>query len=120
MPCNGTIRGAEARDVTAMVELSEQKRLEYQAYEPRFWRKAADSREKQTPYLERLLTGERTLAFVHERDAGIDGFIIGALMDAPPVYDPAAIPRVSGPMIYAIPGFSTTLMHSSSFWSKVR
>lgn len=91
MPGEGTIRGAEGRDVPAMVELSEQKRLEYQGYEPRFWRKAADSREKQTPYFERLLTGERAIALVHERDGTIDGFIIGTLMEAPPVYDPGGL-----------------------------
>jgi hypothetical protein len=88
---DGAIRRAEAGDVPVMVALSEKKRLEYQAYEPRFWRKAADSREKQTPFFERLLTGDRTIALIHEREGVVDAFIIGTLMEAPPVYDPGGL-----------------------------
>jgi hypothetical protein len=32
-----------------MVKLSEQKHDEHQAYQPTFWRKATDAREKQIP-----------------------------------------------------------------------
>jgi GNAT superfamily N-acetyltransferase len=91
MPGEGVIRRAEARDVAAMVELSERKRLEYQSYEPRFWRKAADSREKQTPHFERVLSGEQAIAFVHEGQGEVDGFIVGVLVEAPPVYDPGGL-----------------------------
>lgn len=87
----GTTRAATPSDVPRMVDLSEQKRSEYAAHEPVFWRKAADSREKQTPYFETLLSRESVIALVHERGGAIDGFLIAALVPAPPVYDPGGL-----------------------------
>ena len=37
------IQPATADDVPALVALSESKRTQYAAYQPQFWRKAADS-----------------------------------------------------------------------------
>jgi GNAT superfamily N-acetyltransferase len=91
MSADGTIRKAGTADVARMVELSEEKRLQYQAYQPRFWRKAPDSQEKQLPHFERVLAADRVIALVHERDGGIDGFVIATLLDAPPVYDPGGL-----------------------------
>jgi GNAT superfamily N-acetyltransferase len=91
MPTDGTIRRARTADVSRLVDLSEEKRLQYQAYQPRFWRKAPDSREKQLPYFERILAADRVSALVHERDGAIDGFVIATLLDAPPVYDPGGL-----------------------------
>src|SRR4051794_11746834 len=91
MPADGTIRKAGSADIARMVELSEQKRLQYQAYQPRFWRKAPDSREKQLLHFERIVAADRTIALVHEWDGGIDGFVIATLLDAPPVYDPGGL-----------------------------
>jgi|SRR5947209_13355041 len=82
------IRHARREDAPAMVDLSERKRIEYQGYQPRFWRKAADSRAKQLPFFERLIESDRVIALVHEEAGSIDGFVIASLMDAPPVYDP--------------------------------
>jgi hypothetical protein len=87
----GSIRKAQQGDAPRMVDLSEQKRLEYQAYQPRFWRKAADSREKQLPFFKRLVESDRVIALVHERAGMVDGFVIASLMDAPPVYDPGGL-----------------------------
>ena len=81
-------RKAESSDVERMVELSEQKRLQYQAYQPVFWRKAADSAEKQRAFLGRLLERDNVIGMVYERDGVVEGFIIGSLVPAPPVYDP--------------------------------
>lgn len=80
------IRKAQATDVSAMVELSEQKRLQYQDYQPLFWRKAADSREKQTPFMTAMIIRENVIARVHERAGMIDGFVIASLVPSPPVY----------------------------------
>jgi GNAT superfamily N-acetyltransferase len=88
---NGVIRAARPDDVSAMVDLSEQKRIQYEPYNPTFHRKAPDSWEKQTPFFESLLTRERIIALVHEQDGRIDGFVIAALVDAPPVYDPGGL-----------------------------
>ena len=82
------IRKATQEDVPAMVELAEQRRVQYQQYQPTFWRKAADSREKHTPFLSKLVQDERVVALVSERNGVIDGFLIATLVPAPPVYDP--------------------------------
>jgi GNAT superfamily N-acetyltransferase len=87
----GSIRKAQASDVDRMVELSEQKRIEYQAYQPTFWRKASNSREKQAPFLTRLIDRDNVIALVHEREGAVDGFLIAALVEAPPVYDPGGL-----------------------------
>ena len=82
------IRKATQDDVSAMVELAEQRRIQYQQYQPTFWRKAADSRERHTPFLSKLVQDERVVALVSERNGAIDGFLIATLVPAPPVYDP--------------------------------
>jgi GNAT superfamily N-acetyltransferase len=84
-----------------MVDLSEQKRLQYQSYQPTFWRKAADSREKQLPHLERQLSSDRAIALVHEQDGAIDGFLIATLIEAPPVYDPGGLTCVIDDFVVA-------------------
>jgi hypothetical protein len=83
-----SIRLARKEDVPAMVDLSERKRSEYQGYQPRFWRKAVDSREKQLPFFERLIESDRVIALVHEQSGSLNGFVIASLVEAPPVYDP--------------------------------
>lgn len=81
------IRKATQQDVPTMVELAEQRHIQYQQYQPTFWRKAADSREKHTPFLSKLVQDERVVALVSERNGVVDGFLIATLVPAPPVYD---------------------------------
>ena len=85
---NGAIRYAQLIDIPYMVELSEQKRLQYQSYQPTFWRKAKNSRQVQLPYLEELVSKENIIALVYEQDGQIKGFVIAMLHSAPPVYEP--------------------------------
>ena len=82
------IRKAEPGDVVAMIALAEARRHQYQQYQPVFWRKAPDSAEKQSPFLTQQLSSERVIARVFEREGRIDGFVIGQLVPAPPVYAP--------------------------------
>lgn len=82
-----SIRKARLADVPMMVALSEQRRLQYQSYQPLFWRKAADSREKQSPFLAQQLSRENVIALVHQRAEIIDGFVLATLVPSPPVYD---------------------------------
>jgi hypothetical protein len=97
------IRKAGPADVPRMVDLSEQKRLQYQSCQPAFWRKAAGSREKQIPHFERVVGSDRTIALVHERAGTIDGFVIATLVDAPPVYDPGGLTCVIDDFVVADP-----------------
>ena len=82
------IRKATVSDVGRMVELSEEKRIEYAEYSPVFWRKADDSAEKQAPFLSYQIEQERNIVLVAEADGAIVGFVIASIGDAPPVYNP--------------------------------
>ena len=85
------IRAARADDITALVELSERKREQYERFQPVFWRKAADSRERHTTYLAGLLARGQHLALVSVTAGALDGFLIAELRPAPPVYDPGGL-----------------------------
>lgn len=100
-----TIRKATQDDVVAMVELAEQRRVQYQNYQPRFWRKAVDSREKHAPFLSKLVQDERVVALVSELEGSVNGFLIATLVPAPPVYD-------TGGMTCSIDDFSGLQMVS--------
>lgn len=73
------IRQAILNDVPSMVDLSEAVRSRYETYQPRFWRKAQDSRGKQTSYFESQLQNERMAMLVHETSGTVDGFVIANL-----------------------------------------
>lgn len=70
------IRLAEPADVPAMVALFEENRERYQTYQPVFWRKAADSAQRQTPYLKSLIEGKAQIVLVHASGGKIDGAIV--------------------------------------------
>lgn len=91
MPKQLKIQPAQDVHVPAMVALSEQKRTEYAAYQPVFWRKAANSAAAQTPYFQRLLTQENVLALVALQGGAVAGFVIAALVPAPAVYNPGGL-----------------------------
>ena len=103
------VRKATAADVPAILAIAEAKREQYQRYQPTFWRKAGDSREKQTPYLASLVENDRVICRVHEHAGVVDGFVIASLLTAPPVYDPG------GP-VCLIDDFAT---QSSDDWQSV-
>jgi hypothetical protein len=82
------VRSATEADIPAMVAILEDKRLEYQGYEPVFWNKAANSAEIQTGFFTFLLTKDKTSLFVAEQQGEVLGFLIASLTPAPPVVDP--------------------------------
>lgn len=82
------IRYAAEADLAAMVALIEQRRFEYEQYEPVFWKKASDSAEKTEPFFKSLLTNERATALVAYDDEQLVGFLIAINTPAPPVYEP--------------------------------
>lgn len=85
-------RRATEDDISAMAELSEQRRQQYKHYQPVFWRPAADARTRHAPFLQTLLPREDIIALVHERaDGAVDGFVIATMASAPPVYDPGGL-----------------------------
>lgn len=73
------IRRAASADLSAMVDLSEQKRTQYESFQPLFWRKAKDARERQLPFFAAQLQNEHLVMLVNESAGQIDGFIIANL-----------------------------------------
>ena len=69
------IRRAELSDVDAMVQLSERFRARLAEYSPIFWRRAADSAEKQARFFRALLPLPETLAFVAVAGGNVVAFI---------------------------------------------
>jgi hypothetical protein len=85
----GSIRVARLSDVDRIADLAQQKRKQYAAYEPTFWRIAANALAIHRAYLAQVIQQESALCLVSDNgDGDIDGFIIGKIVEAPPVYDP--------------------------------
>ncbi len=82
------VRLAKQSDVSRLIELAALKRAEYEQLEPVFWRQAADAAQKQTPYFADLLRSPQHIALVYEAHGEVGGFVIAAIVPAPPVYDP--------------------------------
>jgi hypothetical protein len=82
------IRQATQDDLAAIVGLGEQKRMQYEQFQPTFWRRAADSAEKSLAFLQSQITRENVIALVHDQDGAVDGFVIAVVVPSPPVYAP--------------------------------
>lgn len=86
-----TIRPAGPGDLEALLRLAEARRIQYQTYQPIFWRPASNATEVQRPHLSRLIEDEDIIAIVAESDRQVVGFAIATLVPAPPVYDPGGL-----------------------------
>src|SRR5258708_5904446 len=84
----GGLRRPTRDDVSAILDLAEANRADYQRYQVTFWRRAGESREEQMAFLQSHVVDERVIASVHESDPVIDGFVFASLLPAPPVYSP--------------------------------
>lgn len=83
------IRDVTASDVPAMAALADAKRTEYATYSPIFWRKSDNGMEVQTRFFtNRMLPSDTIISLVADTDGTIEGFVIGMIREAPPVYDP--------------------------------
>lgn len=100
---------AEPTDVPRMIALAAEKRAEYEQYQPVFWRRVADAAEKQAPYFAELLRSPQHIVLVHDVQGQIDGFVIAAIVAAPPVYDPGGLMCVLDDFTVAEPGQWPTL-----------
>ncbi|MEL7480096.1 MAG: N-acetyltransferase [Pseudomonadota bacterium] len=83
------VRDAITADVEGVVDLLENKRLELEAWEPRFWRKSSSSTDISKAFLSALIEDEHSTLLVAE----VYGSIVGCLQFkptfVPPVYDPS-------------------------------
>ncbi|MFL6074757.1 MAG: hypothetical protein ACJ73S_15280 [Mycobacteriales bacterium] len=83
-----TIKVATGEDVEAILALADARRRAYAAYQPVFWRPAADAVERQRPFLRTLVDDEAVITLVATTGGALTGYAIGRLVPAPPVYDP--------------------------------
>jgi GNAT superfamily N-acetyltransferase len=104
------IRKATSNDVPRMLELAAVKRSEYEAYSPVFWRPAANAKESQRAFFEKLVDDAGWICLVQDADGLVDGFVMARVVPAPPVYDPGGKAcviddfAVSSPSLWATVG----------------
>jgi hypothetical protein len=103
------VRLAESFDIPRIVELQEQRRLQYQEYQPTLWRKAEESADEDRAYLENAITDATVLVLVHDRDATVDGAIVGVLSHLSPMYNPGGPVCVVDDFVVASPELWNTV-----------
>ena len=86
------VRAAAAADVEAIVVLAAQRREQYRAYQPTFWRPAEDAAAKHRDFFLTLLGDDQVtvVVAVDDRD-DVRGFVVARTVAAPPVYDPGGL-----------------------------
>jgi len=118
-----TIRDAVASDIDAIGAMVEQRRRQYETYQPTFWRRAADSEPQARTFLGSLIgTPERI--FIVAEEADIAGFLLAAPIPVPPVYDPGGSAFLIDDFCVADPAFwvpvGTALLDRGRAMAKAR
>ncbi|MGH2995492.1 MAG: GNAT family N-acetyltransferase [Gaiellaceae bacterium] len=85
------VRDAVARDVDWLVELAAHKREAYKSHAPVFHRPHPEARERHGPFLASLVADDEKIVLVSEENGEITGFVVAALVPAPPVYEPGGL-----------------------------
>ena len=109
LPLPGTlslhgIRPLTAADVPRVLELGEQKRREYQAYSPVFWRMSPLPRQTFAPYVQAQIASSDNVALAHERNGDLDGFVLAnarGYIDDYTVAAPGLWPTVGADLLQA-------------------
>jgi hypothetical protein len=84
-------RPATHDDVDDVAALAARRRKDYELQQPRFWRQAQDALTRHTSYLHGLIDEPEHIFLVTGDGERVRGFVIGRLVPAPPVYDPAGL-----------------------------
>lgn len=103
------LRKAVENDIESVALLAAQKRRQYEKYQPVFHKESGKALELHTAFLKDSLQKENNLVWVSETNGLIDGFIIGSIVNAPPVYAP-------GGQICFVDDF---MVESSTLWATV-
>jgi N-acetylglutamate synthase-like GNAT family acetyltransferase len=104
-----TIRQASPDDVNQITLLASQKRRQYEKYQPLFHKESPAAVGLHGAFLRDSLSKENTVVWVSETVGRLDGFIIGILVNAPPVYTP-------GGKICLVDDF---MVESPSLWATI-
>ncbi len=95
------IREAIEADLVPMLDLAEARREQYAFYHPLFHRPAHGARDLQGPFFSKLMANEDFDVLVSETAGRVDGFLIGHVVPAPPVYDPGGLTCVIDDFVVA-------------------
>jgi hypothetical protein len=82
------VRPSVVEDVTAMVDLVEQRRKQYETYQPVFWRKAENSAQMSKMFFSALVANDAVTTLTAVEADELVGFAIVLETPAPPVVDP--------------------------------
>lgn len=83
------IRKAIVGDVDEIAFLAASKRKQYEKFQPEFHKEAPDALKNHTEFLKASFEKENIVILVGENESKkIEGFVIGSLVSAPPVYAP--------------------------------
>lgn len=74
-----------------ILNLANVKRLEYETYQPVFWRVVVDAIAQQADYIASQIADEKVITLVATSESKVVGFVIGRLVSAPPVYNPGGL-----------------------------
>ena len=83
-----SVRKGKQGDVVAMADLLTRQRERYEKFAPVVWRLTKDHRGKTRQFLRWKILDPRSVVLVCEKDSSIEGFLIAALVQTPPVYNP--------------------------------
>jgi len=78
-------------DVEAVARLADARRRSYEPHQPLFWRPADDALARHRTYLRGLVEDPACIFLVVRDDRGVSGFVVGRLVEAPPVYEPGGL-----------------------------
>ena len=86
-----SIRPASADDLEPILALADERRREYEVFQPVFWRPAPDAAARQRSYFTNLIVDPAVITLVAISDETLVGFVIGHLVPAPAVYAPGGL-----------------------------
>ena len=113
------IRPASHGDLDQVVAMSAEVRSRLAVLDPHFWRPHADADATQLAWFSYLLQDAGHIVLVAEDESrpGLGGFIIGRLMDAPPVYDPGGRTCLVDDFAWRTPSAAEELLTAAKAWA---
>lgn len=113
------VRTASENDLDHIVALSAEVRARLAIFDPHFWRPHDAANETQLAWFAYLLKDPGHVVLVAEldREGELHGFVIGRLMDAPPVYDPGGQSVMVDDFAWRSPAVSKELLAAVRAWA---
>ncbi|MBS0469952.1 MAG: GNAT family N-acetyltransferase [Proteobacteria bacterium] len=81
------VRPANESDLDAAAAMAEERRAQYETFEPVFWKRREDSEAMSRAFFAHLLTKPEVLFLVAEWGGSPTGFLIAQPVATPPVFD---------------------------------